>query len=71
MATIIKPKTKPTTSGEDVPREVEYPVVLARQSKPVLRLPGILSVIRQGRRDMALSEQEWQELGLEDVGDGG
>jgi hypothetical protein len=69
MATIIKPKTEPNTSSEDAPREVEYPVILARQSEPVLRLPGILSVIRQGRRDLALSEQEWQELGLEDIGD--
>jgi hypothetical protein len=51
--------------------EVEYPVQLAHTTEPVLRLAGTVSVIRTGRRDLALSDQEWRDLGLEDMADAG
>jgi hypothetical protein len=41
---------------------VEYPVQLAFEREPVMRLAGTISVIRQGRRDLALSDVEWQDL---------
>jgi len=60
--------------GDEVAPEVEYPVQLAYTPEPVLRLSGTVTVIRLGRCDLALSDQEWQDLGLpmaaEDVTDG-
>lgn len=64
MATVSEPKTEEAAGGKtEARREVEYPVHLARLSQPVLRLEGTVSVIRAGRRDLALSEQEWQGTG--------
>jgi hypothetical protein len=70
MATMIDPVT-PETVGvkSDANRAVEYPVQVAHISEPVLRLAGTISVIRSGRRDVALSDQEWQDLGLENTAD--
>jgi hypothetical protein len=50
--------------------DVEQPVVLAHKSKPVTRLKGVIRSIKPGRRDLALSDQEWESMGLEDIADG-
>jgi hypothetical protein len=50
--------------------DVEQPVVLAYKSKPVVRLTGVIRSIKPGRRDLALSDQEWESMGLEDAADG-
>lgn len=50
--------------SEEAMPGVEYPVQLAHTPEPVLRLAGTIKTIRPGRRDLALSEQEWQDLGL-------
>ena len=47
--------------------EMEHPVCLAYAREPVLRVTGVVSVIRTGRQDLALSEREWQELGLSEA----
>jgi hypothetical protein len=49
--------------------DVEQPVVLAQKPKPVIRLKGIIRSIKPGRRDLALSDQEWESMGLEDTTD--
>ena len=54
-------------SPEPALLEIEHPVSLAYVSEPVLRVTGVVSVIRTGRQDLALSEKEWQELGLSDA----
>ncbi len=73
MATMIDPNSHEAVGIEDekdeAVLEVEYPVQLAYTPEPVLRLAGTVSVIRPGRRDLALSEQEWRDLGLEDMAD--
>ena len=48
-----------------------YPVVLAYRRAPVQRLTGIVQTIRQGPRELALSDDEWQTLGLEEGTDAG
>ncbi len=65
IAAIIDPDSRKTVSIKDeAVIGVEYPVQLAYTSEPVLCLAGTVSVIRQGRRDLALSETEWQDLEL-------
>ncbi len=65
MAIIIDPASRETVGVKDeAVMEVEYPVQLAYTSAPVLCLAGTVSLIRQGRRDLALSETEWQDLEL-------
>ena len=65
MKAIIDPDSCQTTGVKDkAVREVEYPVRLDYTSEPVLRLAGTVSVIRTGRRDLALSDAEWQDLAL-------
>ena len=75
MATMIDPDSQEAVGGKDeAVLEVEYPVQLACVPEPVLRLAGTVSVIRLGRRDLALSDQEWRDLGLpglEDMADAG
>lgn len=72
MATLIHLDSSETGSiADETVLEVEYPVQLAHTSEPALRLAGTVSVIRPGRRDLALSDQEWRELGLEAVPDAG
>jgi hypothetical protein len=44
----------------------EYPVVLASRRPPVQRLTGVVRTIRAGPRTPALTNDEWQSLGLED-----
>jgi len=55
----------------DVVPESEYPVVLAYRRQPVQRLKGVVRTIRAGPRDLALTHDEWQTLGLEDTADAG
>lgn len=65
MAAIIDPDSRETDGvREEAQMEVEYQVQLAYTSEPVVCLAGTVSVIRQGRRDLALSETEWQDLEL-------
>lgn len=47
----------------------EYPVVLAYQRPPVQRLPGVVRTVGEGPRTPALTDDEWQSLGLEDAPD--
>ncbi len=53
--------------AEPVEREIEYPIYLTHLREPVLCLAGKVGVIRPGRRDLALSEAEWQDLGLPEL----
>jgi hypothetical protein len=50
---------------------LEYPVVLAYRREPVQHLTGVIHTIREGNHDLALSQEEWETLGLEDPSDGG
>ena len=64
----------PQTSQErgteaDVLPENEYPMVLAYRRQPVQRLQGVVRTIRDGPRDLALTDDEWQTLGLEETTD--
>ena len=66
----------PQTSQErgteaDVVSEREYPVVLAYRREPVQRLTGVVRTIREGPRELALTDDEWQTLGLEESTDAG
>jgi hypothetical protein len=65
MATMVDPSSQETVGiNDEAGLQVEYPVQLAHTPEPVLRLAGRVSVIRPGRRDLALSDQEWCDLGL-------
>lgn len=66
VAIMIDPTVDSIVTDETVPA-LEYPVSLAYLSEPSLRLKGTISTIRLGRRDLALSEQEWQDLGLPEL----
>ena len=55
----------------DMLPESEYPVVLAYRREPVQRLPGVVRVVREGPRELALTDDEWQTLGLEEDTDAG
>jgi len=55
----------------DVLPESEYPVVLAYRRQPVQRLQGVVRTIRTGPRELALTDDEWQTLGLEESTDAG
>ena len=55
----------------DVVPESEYPVVLAYRREPVQRLQGVVRMIREGPRELALTDDEWQTLGLEESTDAG
>ena len=58
-------------SEADMLPESEYPVVLAYRREPVQRLPGVVRTIREGPRGLALTDDEWQTLGLEESTDAG
>jgi hypothetical protein len=49
----------------------EYPVVLAYRRESVQHLTGVVRTIREGPRDLALTDDEWQTLGLEEGTDAG
>ena len=53
----------------DMLPESEYPVVLAYRRQPVQRLTGVVRTIREGPRELALTDDEWQTLGLEEPPD--
>jgi hypothetical protein len=68
MATIIDPDPRETAGIKDqAVMEVEYPVQLAYTREPVMCLAGTISLIRPGRRDLALSDVEWQDLELPEL----
>jgi hypothetical protein len=54
---------------DDMIPDSEYPVVLAYRRPPVQRLTGVVRTIREGPRTPALTDDEWQTLGLEDSTD--
>lgn len=58
MATTIDPNSR------EAALDVEYPIQLAYTREPALCLAGTVSVISPGRRDLALSDMEWQDLEL-------
>lgn len=49
--------------------EGESVVVLAYRRPPVQHLPGVVRTIREGPRALALTDDEWQALGLEEPPD--
>jgi hypothetical protein len=53
----------------DMVPDSEYPVVLAHRRQPVQRLTGVVRSIREGPRELALTDDEWQTLGLEETPD--
>lgn len=62
------PRHQPRETGTeaDVLPGSEHPVVLAYQRAPVQRLTGVVRAMRAGDRDLALTDEEWQTLGLEE-----
>lgn len=68
MATILTEpaKHKPVVPNTGTPLEIEHEVLLAQVTEPAMRLIGKVSAIRRGRKDLALSDDEWQNLGLPD-----
>ena len=60
---------QPMVPEADVVPESEYPVVLAYRRQPVQRLMGVLRTVREGPRELALTDDEWQTLGLEESTD--
>ena len=68
LATAFEPApSEPVNLKESDLREIEYPVQLAYTREPVMSLTGTITIIRPGRRDLALSETEWQDLGLPEL----
>jgi uncharacterized membrane protein YccC len=63
--------TEPRGLEADLLPESEYPVVLGYRREPVQRLAGVVRTIRQGPRELALTDDEWQTLGLEEDTDAG
>ena len=61
---------QPWALEADLLPDSEYPVVVAYRREPVQRLTGVVRTIRQGPRDLALTD-EWQTLGLEESTDAG
>jgi hypothetical protein len=59
------------TEVDVVPESEEYPMVLAYRREPVQCLTGVVRTIREGPRDLALTDDEWQTLGLEESTDAG
>jgi hypothetical protein len=55
IATTIDPNLR------EAELDVEYPIQLAYTREPVMCLAGTVSVISPGRRDLALSDMEWQD----------
>jgi hypothetical protein len=53
-------------SKPDILPGVERTVVLALKPEPALHLTGVIRSIKPGRQDLALSEEEWESLGLAD-----
>ena len=62
---------QPLAPEADLLPEGEYPVVLASRRPPVQRLPGVVRTIREGPRELALTNDAWQTLGLEETADAG
>jgi len=62
---------QPRDLEADLLPESEYPVVLAYRREPVQRLTGVVRTIREGPRELALTDNEWQTLGLEESTDAG
>jgi len=65
------PAPQPKGREADLLPDSEYPVVLAYRREPVQRLTGVVRTIRQGPREFALTDDEWQTLGLEEDTDAG
>ena len=51
---------EPRVLEADLLPEREYPVVLAYRCEPVQRLPGVVRTVREGPRDLALTNEERQ-----------
>ncbi len=51
--------TAPPTIDDEWIEEIEHPVVVAHQAEPALSLSGTIVSIKRGRRDFALSDDEW------------
>jgi len=62
---------QPRDLAADLLPDREYPVVLAYRRAPVQRLTGVVRTIREGPRDLALTDDEWQTLGLEESTEAG
>jgi hypothetical protein len=62
---------QPRDLEADLLPDSEYPVVLAYRREPVQRLTGVVRTIREGPRELALTDDEWQTLGLEEGTDAG
>ena len=63
----------PVVVEDELVPEAEYNVTLAYRGKPVAVLTGVITVIRPGPQDLALSDQEWEDLelfGMEQTADG-
>jgi hypothetical protein len=58
---------EPEEPATDLLSDSEQPVVLAYQRPPVQRLPGVVRTIRPSDPTPALTDAEWQTLGLEET----
>jgi hypothetical protein len=60
---------RPVTHPEVLP-DVEQSVVLAHKHAPVLRITGVIRSVQPGRRDLSLSDTEWESVEPEAGADG-
>lgn len=68
-ARVDPPPPREPEPAPDLLPDSELPVVLAYQRPPVQRLPGVVRTIRPSDPTPALTEEEWQTLGLEESPD--
>jgi hypothetical protein len=68
-ARVDPPLPREPEPAADLLPDSEHPVVLAYQRPPVQRLPGVVRTIRSSDPTPALTEEEWQTLGLEETPD--
>jgi hypothetical protein len=60
VASQVQRAPEPRVLEADLLPESEYPVVLAYRREPVQRLPGVVRTVREGPRELALTNEERQ-----------
>lgn len=60
---------EPLMTEAEGSRAIESPVVLASQRTPERRFPGVVRTIRASDQTLALTDDEWHTLGLEETPD--
>lgn len=55
-------ESHPALPTDQLLNGVEYPTVLAKRQREVVRLRGKIRRMRRGRQDLALSQTEWSSM---------